>query len=63
MKSIIRFLESEEVTINIDNLRSEILNLNRCKRKDQIRTKSISVNRLIKLLKCYKKEEEYTDEK
>ena len=58
MKSIIRFLESEEITINIDNLRSEILNLNRCKRKDQIRTKSISVNRLIKLLKCYKKEEE-----
>lgn len=60
MKSIIKFLimESDTICINPDEIKHYILKLKRCKRKDQIKTKSISVERLIKLLKCYKEEKQ-----
>lgn len=54
--SISLFFETNDVKINIDELKSNILSLDRCKSNQKIKTRSISINKLISLLQCYRDE-------
>lgn len=56
LTSICMFFENQDVTINIDELKSNILSLDRCKSKHKVKTRSISINKLISLLQCYRDE-------
>lgn len=53
MFNITTFLYENEM-IDIDILKKEVLKTTRCKRKDQMKTKSISVQRLLRLMNQYK---------
>lgn len=59
MNSIINFLfenKHDQMTIDFDEFRKDLLRTSRCKRKDQIKTRSISIEKLIKLLNAHRDE-------